>query len=122
MKDINTVTVSGRLTRDGELKFTNGGFAILNFSLASNYSKKVGDSWEEQANFFDCVVLGKRGESLAQYLTKGQQVMVSGEIRQDRWEKDGEKKSRISIIANDIVLAGGQKQAKADDYGVGEVF
>lgn len=123
MKDINSVSLSGRLTRDGELKFTAGGFAILNFSLASNYSKKSGDTWEEQANFFDCVILGSRSEKLQQYLLKGTQVFVSGELRQDRWEKDGQKHSRVNLIVNDLILTGGGKaKAQTLDDDIGSVF
>ena len=113
MKDINTVTVSGRLTRDAELRFTSGGFGILKFSLASNYSKKDGDQWRDEANFFDCTILGKRGESLAQYLTKGTQVMVAGELRQERWEKDGQKQSKVGIMVDGILLTGGKQQGQA---------
>ena len=123
MKDINTATVSGRLTRDAELRFTSGGFGILKFSLASNYSKKDGDQWKDEANFFDCTILGKRGESLAQYLTKGTQVMVAGELRQERWEKDGQKQSKVGIMVDNVVLTGGKQQGQSqpavDD---GEVF
>ena len=113
MKDINVVSITGRLTRDAELRFTSGGFGILKFSLASNYSKKDGDQWKDEANFFDCTILGKRGESLAQYLTKGTQVMVAGELRQERWEKDGQKQSKITIMVDGILLTGGKQQGQA---------
>lgn len=108
MKNINTVTLVGRLTRDSELKQTSAGFSILGFSIANNYSKKAGDSWEDQANFFNCKMFGKRAESLAQYMTKGQQVAVSGELRQERWEQEGQTRSSVVIIVHDVELIGGK--------------
>jgi single-strand DNA-binding protein len=104
--DINSVTIVGRLTRDAELKYTNNGFAISNLGIAVNRSKKVGEAWEEEANFFDVTLLGRRAESLNQYLQKGTKIAVTGELRQERWEKDGQKRSRVSIQANNIQLLG----------------
>ena len=109
-KDINSVTIVGRLTKDAELKYTNSGTAISNLSIAVNRSKKVGDAWEEEANFFDVSLWGRRGESLNQYLQKGTRIAVTGELKQDRWEQDGQKRSRVIIHANDIQLLGGNKQ------------
>lgn len=109
MTDINTVVLVGRLTRDSELKYTTSGFQICTFSLAVNDSKKEGDAWKEFAHFFDMTLLGKRGEALSQYLTKGQQVAIQGKLQQDRWEKDGQKRSKVKILVNDIELIGGKK-------------
>lgn len=106
MKDINNITVCGRLTRDAELSYTQSGFAICKLSLAVNRSVKKNDQWEDEANFFDMTIIGKRGESLTQYLTKGQQVVVSGELRQERWEKDGQNRSKVTIHVNDLQLVG----------------
>ena len=107
--DINSVTLVGRLTRDMELKTTNSGFSIGNIGLAVNSSKKQGDEWVEEANFFDVELLGRRAESLAQYLTKGTKIAVSGSLKQDRWEQDGQKRSRVIITANNIQLLGGNQ-------------
>jgi single-strand DNA-binding protein len=109
MNDLNQLALNGRLTRDAELKYANSGTAICNFSLASNRSVKKDGKYEDEANFFDCTLFGKSAENLCKYLVKGQQVSISGELRQERWEKDGEKKSRVSIIANNIFLIGGKK-------------
>ena len=113
MTDINRVVLVGRLTRDSELKYTNGGLAIAKFSLANGYSKKVGDNWENQTNFIDCVMIGKRAEGLNGYLTKGTQIAVDGELRQNRWEQDGQKRSKVEIMANNIQLLGGKPQEKS---------
>ena len=115
MSDINTVTLIGRLTRPGELKYTNSGMGVSKFSIAVNRRKKSGDQWEDEVSFFDCTMFGKRAESLNQYLTKGKQVAVNGELRQNRWEKDGQTRSKVEIIVNDLQLLGGEKaQAVAE--------
>jgi single-strand DNA-binding protein len=108
MADINQVVLIGRLTRDVELKYTNTGFAIANLSLAVNRRVKRDDTWQDEGNFFNCVLIGKRAEALAQYLVKGKQVGIQGELRQDRWEQDGQPRSRVEIFINDIQLLGGR--------------
>lgn len=107
MSDINTVTIIGRLTRDAELKYTSSGFAVSKFSIAVNRRKKSGDQWVEEANFFDITLWGRRAEALNQYLTKGTQVASQGELRQSRWEQDGQSRSKVEVNANDIQLLGG---------------
>ncbi|QEN07634.1 single-stranded DNA-binding protein [Oceanispirochaeta crateris] len=104
--DINRVVLVGRLTRDAELKYTSGGMAIADISLASNRSRKQGDQWVDEANFFDISLFGRRAEALAQYLSKGTQIAVEGQLRQDRWEQDGVKRSKVTIAASDIQLLG----------------
>lgn len=106
MADLNSVTLAGRLTRDAELKYTNSGIAILNFALAVNTRKKSGDQWVDEANFFEVTVFGKAGEAISSYLLKGKPVAIEGSLKQDRWEQDGQAKSRISIIANNVMLLG----------------
>lgn len=107
MADINHVVLVGRLTRDAELKYTAGGQAVCKFSLAVNRRKKSGDQWVDEASFFDIVLWGKQGESLNQYLLKGKQVGIEGELRQDRWEQDGQNRSKVEIVANNLQLLGG---------------
>lgn len=106
--DLNSVILVGRLTRDAELKYLPSGSAVAELSLAINRSKKEGDQWVNEANFFDVSLFGKSAENLKQYLLKGKQVAVQGSLKQDRWEKDGQKFSKIRIIANDIQLLGGR--------------
>lgn len=110
MADINHTVLIGRLTRDAELKFTNQGLAICRFSIALNRRVKQGDAWKDEAHYFDITAFGKQGEAVAQYLTKGTQVAIQGELRQDRWEHGGKKMSKVAIVANNIQLLGGKKQ------------
>jgi single-strand DNA-binding protein len=107
MSDVNHVVLVGRLTRDAELKYSSGGAAICRFSLAINRRKKSGEEWVEEANFFDIVLFGKSGESINQYLVKGKQIAVEGELHQNRWEQDGQSRSKVEIYANNVQLLGG---------------
>jgi len=107
MADINHVVLVGRLTRDAELKYTASGQAVCKFSIAVNRRRKNGDQWEDEANFFDVVLWGRQGEALNQYLSKGKSVGVDGELRQDRWQQDGQNRSKVEIVANNIQLMGG---------------
>jgi single-strand DNA-binding protein len=107
MADINHVVLVGRLTRDAELKYTANGQAVCKFSVAVNRRRKNGDQWVDEANFFDVVLWGRQGESLNQYLMKGKVVGVDGELRQDRWEQEGQNRSRVEIVAANIQLLGG---------------
>lgn len=107
MNDINKVILVGRLVRDAELKYTNSGFAVGKFSLAVNRRRKSGDQWVEEAGFFDVVLWGKTAEALNQYLVKGKQVAIDGELRQNRWEQDGQPRSKVEISAHNIQLLGG---------------
>jgi len=114
MADLNHVVLIGRLTRDAEIKYTAGGQAVCKFSIAVNRRKKVGDNWEDEANFFDIVLWGKQGESLQSYLVKGKMVGVDGELRQDRWQQDGQNRSKVEIVANYLQLLGGGGQSSGE--------
>ncbi len=107
MADINHVVLVGRLTRDAELKYTNSGLQICKFSLAINRRRKNGDQWVDEANFFDCVMMGRSAEAIHRYLVKGKQVGVDGELRQNRWEQDGQPRSKVEVFANNVQLLGG---------------
>jgi single-strand DNA-binding protein len=111
MTDINRVFLVGRLTRDAELKFTTGGTPVTKFSLALNRNKKNGDQWEEEVNYFDIVLWGKSAENLTKYLVKGKQVAIDGELRQNRWEQEGQNRSKVEIHASNVQLLGGAGQS-----------
>jgi len=106
MADINRVVLVGRLTRDAELRCTAGGMAVCKFSLAINRRKRNGDKWEDEAHFFDVVLFGKQGEAISQYLVKGKQVGIDGELRQNRWEQDGQPRSKVELAAFNVQLLG----------------
>ena len=112
MADVNHVILIGRLTRDAELKYTSGGMAVCKFAIAVNKRRKQGEQWVDEANFFDIVLWGRQGETLNQYLVKGKQVAVEGELHQNRWEQDGQSRSKIEINANNVQLLGGNSGAQ----------
>jgi len=123
MADINRVVLVGRLTRDAELKYTATGQAVCKFSVAVNRRRKNGDQWEEEASYFDVVVWGRSGESLNQYLLKGKAVGIDGELRQDRWQQDGQNRSKVEIVASNIqLLSGGGGQGSSGGGGGGQGF
>lgn len=132
MADINRVTLVGRLVRDADVKVTQGGMQITKFGLAINRRRKQGDQWIDEANFFDVVIFGRMGEAVSRYLTKGKQVGVDGELVQNRWEQDGQTRSKVEIFCNNIQLLGGgrgdsggssgssrERSTTADSYGSG---
>ena len=109
MADVNRVIEIGHLTRDEELKYTPGGMAIGNVSIAVNRRVKKGQEWVDESNYFDVVIFGKQAESLQRFLTKGKQIAVDGFLKQDRWQdQNGANRSAVKIVANDIQLLGGK--------------
>ena len=101
---INIVNISGNLTRDSELRRTQGGTAILGFGVAVNDRRKNQQTgeWEDYPNFVDCTMFGTRAEKLAGMLTKGTKVCILGKLRYMSWERDGQKRSKIEVIVDDI--------------------
>ncbi len=105
---INSVMISGNLTRDPEYRVTSGGTGILNFGMAVNERRKNSqtDEWEDVANFVDCVLFGKRAESLSKIMIKGMKVAVSGRLRYTSWQdkETGRNRSKLEVIADEIDL------------------
>ena len=120
---MNRVTLIGRLTRDSELKYANtasGEIAVCRFSIAVNKFRKSGEGRAEETNFFDIVLWGRAAESLNKYLVKGKQVAIDGELRQDRWtQPDGQQRSRVEIVAQNVQLLGGNQDASAQAGSAG---
>ena len=109
---INHVTLSGNLTRDSELRTTQGGTNILSFGIAVNDRRKNQQTgeWEDVPNYFDCTLFGARAEKLSQYLTKGTKVAVSGRLHYSSWEKDGQKRSKVDVIVDDLEFLSARNQ------------
>jgi single-strand DNA-binding protein len=118
MSDVNNVVLIGRLTRDAALKSTTNGTAVSKFSIAVNKKRKSGDGFKDEAQFFEVVVWGKMAESLQQYLTKGKQIAVTGELSQERWSgDDGQNHSKVTVTASTIQLLGGGSSNANDNAG-----
>ena len=115
MTDINSVTIIGRLTRDAELKYTNNGLAVSNFSIAMNKNVKQNDEWIDTTIFINNLSLfGKRAEGLNPHLTKGQQVAILGSLDVDNWEQEGKKRSKLKVHISDIQLLGGKSASQSN--------
>ena len=125
MSDINSVTLVGRLTRDPEVRYTASGMPIVSLGLAVNTNKKdpATGTWGEKGNFFDVKMFGDRFEKLAAHLEKGRRIGIMGRLEWDSWEKDGQRRSKVEIVANELQFldsrgdgqggggfAGGQRQ------------
>jgi len=105
MSDLNQVVISGRLTRDPELRQTKSGQSVGEMTLASNRIWKNANGRQEDTIFTDVVVWGKQAETLKNLLCKGKYVMVSGRLHQESWQaNDGSRRSKIVIHAEKIDL------------------
>ena len=99
----NSITVTGNLTRDPELRFTQGGRAVANFRIASSRRFQKNNEWQEQTSFFDVVAWAQLGENTAASLNKGARVIVTGRIEQRDFEtREGEKRTVFEITADEI--------------------
>jgi len=109
--DINRLVINGRLVRDASLKYTNSGFAVCEFDIAVNKEYLKDGEKIKTVSYFPVVLWGKLGEAISGYLTKGKQITVDGEIKQEQWhDKEGKKRSTIKIIANSVQMIGGKNE------------
>jgi single-strand DNA-binding protein len=98
----------GNLTRDPELRTTPNGASVCSFSLALNRRYKNSEgNWTEATDYIDIVAWGPLGERVAQYLTKGRPALVSGRLQSRSWEQDGNKRSKVEVVAQDVTFLGG---------------
>jgi len=114
-RSINQVTLMGNLTRDPELRQTPSGQNVCSFSLALNraYKDQSGE-WQEATDYIDIVAWAALGERVAQYLSKGRRCLVVGRLQSRSWEQEGQKRSKVEVLANDVTFL--------DSRGSGEGF
>lgn len=111
---VNLVFMMGNLTRDPEMKYTPGGMAVCDLSLALNYTTGKGEQKKEEVSYIDVTAFGKSAENAAEYLKKGRAVIIQGRLQQDRWEADGgQKRSKVKVIAERITFVGGKAAAES---------
>ena len=115
--DLNKTILIGRLTKDAELTYTAGGVAIANLSIAVDHMKKKDGS--SDVSFVICKAFGKLAENLKTYLVKGKQIAITGFLKQERWEKDGQKQSRLIVNCEEIQLLGGNSNGGNGNSGYG---
>jgi len=117
-RSLNQVTLMGNLTRDPELRQTPTGQNVTSFSLALNRSyKDQSGEWKEVTDYIDIVCWGPLAERVAQYLSKGRRCLVQGRLQSRSWEQDGNKRSKVEVLANDVTFldSRGGGDSDADD-------
>ena len=102
MSDLNRVSLSGRLVADPELKYLPSGTAVTNLRLASNRTYTSNGERRDEALFVDVEVYGKPAEAVTQHKAKGAFLIVNGRLRQNTWERDGQRHSRLLIVADQV--------------------
>lgn len=109
MANFNRVILMGNLVRDIELKYLPSGTAVSDFSIAVNDRRKAADGqWVDDPSFFEIVLYGRTAEVASEYLSKGSPVLIEGRLKQDTWEKDGQKRSKVKVIGEKMQMIGGK--------------
>lgn len=104
-RSVNQVILMGNLTRDPELRQTPSGQSVVSFSLALNRAYKgQNGEWQEATDYIDIVAWGPLAERVSQYLTKGRRALVQGRLQSRSWEQDGQKRSKVEVLANDVTF------------------
>jgi len=110
--NINRVVLTGNLTRDPEFSSTPGGLSVCKLGIAVNGRRKnSAGEWEEKPNYFRVTVFGKQAETCHQYLKKGRAVAIDGRLEWSQWESEGQKRSSVDIIADNVQFLGGRDDA-----------
>lgn len=117
---INRVIISGNLTRDPELRSTQSGMDVMSFGVAVNDRRRnpQTNEWEDYPNFVDCTMFGNRARSLHQYLSKGTKVAIEGKLRWSQWEREGQKRSKIEVIVDELEFMS-SRNSDSSSYGGG---
>jgi len=104
-RSVNQVILLGNLTRDPELRQTPSGQSVCSFSLALNRAYKgQNGEWQEATDYIDCVAWGPLAERVSQYLSKGRRALVQGRLQSRSWEQEGQKRSKVEVLANDVTF------------------
>ena len=116
MSSYNRVILMGNITRDIELRYTQGGTAVTELGLAVNDRRKnPAGEWVDEATFVDVTLWGRTAEIAGQYLGKGSPVLIEGRLKLDMWEKDGEKRSKLKVVGEKLQMLGSKKDS-ANEY------
>ena len=118
-RSVNQVILMGNLTRDPEVRQTPNGRSVCSFSLALNraYKDQSGE-WQEVTDYVDVVAWGPLGERVGQYLSKGRRALVQGRLQSRSWEQEGQKRSKVEVLADDVTFLDGRGEG-GDNGGNG---
>lgn len=113
------MNITGNLTRDPELRATQGGTQVLHLGVAVNDRRRNPQTgnWEDYPNFIDCVMFGTRAEAIQRYLSKGTKVAIEGRLRYSSWERDGQKRSKIEVVIDEIEFMSSRQGGNSGGYG-----
>lgn len=122
MKNLNLFVLEGRLVQDAKKRQINEGLSAYDFAIAVNSTKKnkASGEYEDRASFFTMSLMGEYGEKMGPHLTKGKLIAVVGELRQDRWEKNGGKFQRIAFLPKEINFIASPKGKGTDGTETGK--
>lgn len=113
---LNTCTISGNLGKAAELRYTNSQLAVVSFSVAVNERRKQADgSYQDEVNWLDCTMFGKRAEALQPYLAKGTKLSLTGHLHKSTYERDGKQYSRVEIIVDEVEVMNARREAQAPE-------
>ncbi len=115
MSSFNRVILVGNITRDIELKYVASGTAVTEIGLAVNDRVKKNGEWVDEVTFVDCTFWGKTAEVAAEYLKKGSSVLVEGRLKLDQWETDGQKRSKLRVVADRMQMLGSKPKQNTQD-------
>lgn len=117
-RSLNQVILMGNLTRDPELRQTPNGQNVCSFSLALNRSyRDAQGEWQEATDYVDVVAWAQLGERVNQYLSKGRRCLVQGRLQSRSWEQEGQKRSKVEVLANDVTFLDGRGSENGGDNG-----
>lgn len=109
MASFNRVILMGNLTRDVEVRYTPGGTAVCEIGLAVNDRRKdAKGEWVDETTFVDVTLWGRTAEIAGEYLAKGAPLLVEGRLKLDTWEKDGQKRSKLRVVCENMRMLGGK--------------
>ena len=113
------MNITGNLTRDPELRATQSGTQVLHLGVAVNDRRRNPQTgnWEDYPNFIDCVMFGTRAEAIQRYLSKGTKVAIEGRLRYSSWERDGQKRSKIEVVIDEIEFMSSRQGGNSGGYG-----
>ena len=110
MSNFNKVILMGHLSRDVELKSVNSGTSLVELGVAVNERRKSAEgTWKEQVHFIDVTFCGKKADVIAQYLAKGDPILIEGRLKQNRWEANGKNHSRINVYGEQFSFVGSRQ-------------
>ena len=109
MASFNRVVLVGNLTRDPELRYIPSGTAVSDIGIAVNDRVKRGDQWVDEATFVDVTLWGRTAEIANEYLSKGAPVLIEGRLKLERWEKDGQKHSKLKVVGERLQMLGARE-------------